>query len=202
MVEEHVLVQQALAGDQEAFAGLVRAYQAPVYNLAYRMLGTQAEAEEAAQETFVRIYRRLNTYDPQQKLSSWVLAIASHYCVDRLRRRRVTLLPLEEAQVPAQTEAAREAPEARLLAREREREIQGLLAELPESYRVVLVLRYWQDLSYQEIAAMLATSESAVKARLHRAREMMAEQVTRRRTTQSTGGLERRVAGHALSASA
>ncbi len=201
MVEEHVLLQRALAGDQEAFAGLVRAYQAPVYNLAYRMLGSQAEAEDAAQETFVRIYRRLGTYDPQQKLSSWVLAIASHYCVDRLRRRRITALPLEESQVPAQAGPAREAPEARLLAHEREREMQALLSELPESYRVVLVLRYWHDLSYEEMAAVLATSESAVKARLHRAREMMAQQMARHRTTQSPGGLERRVAGHALSAS-
>lgn len=202
MVEERVLVRRALAGDQEAFADLVRAYQTPVYNLAYRMLGNRAEAEDAAQETFVRIYRRLNTYDPQQKLSSWVLAIASHYCVDRLRRRRITALPLEEAQVPAAPEAAREAPEARLLAQERAREMQSLLAELPESYRVVLVLRYWQDLSYEEMARVLATSESAIKARLHRAREMMAQHVAKRRTTQSAGGLERRVAGHALSASA
>ncbi len=202
MVEEHVLVQRALAGDQDAFAGLVRAYQAPVYNLAYRMLGTQAEAEDAAQETFVRIYRRLSTYDPQQKLSSWVLAIASHYCVDRLRRRRITALPMDEVQVPPAPEAAGEAPEARLLAGEREHEIQSLLAELPEAYRVVLVLRYWQDLSYEEMAAVLATSASAIKARLHRAREMMAQQMASRRTTQPPAGLERRVAGHALSASA
>ncbi len=201
MVEEHLLVQRALAGDQQAFAGLVRAYQTPVYNLAYRMLGTAAEAEEAAQETFIRVYRRLNTYDSQHKLSSWVLAIASHYCVDRLRRRRMTLLPLEEGQAPAQVEPPREAPEARLLAREREREIQSLLAELPADYRVVLILRYWQDLSYQEIAEALGTSESAIKARLHRARELMGQYLARRQTMQPKDTVERRVAGHALPAS-
>jgi RNA polymerase sigma-70 factor (ECF subfamily) len=197
MVEEHELVQQALAGDQEAFAGLVRAYQGPVYNLAYRMLGTAADAEEAAQETFVRIYRRLGTYDQAHKFSSWVLAIASHYCVDRLRRRRVTV-PLDDVQVPEPPAAAREAPEARALAREKEREIQRLLAELPESYRLVLVLRYWHDLSYEEMARTLGTSESAVKARLHRARAAMAQHMAKRQAIQPICKLERRVAGHAL----
>ncbi len=197
MVEEHLLVQRALAGDQEAFAGLVRAYQGPVYNLAYRMLGNPAEAEEAAQETFVRIYQRLATYDPQQKLSSWVLAIASHYCIDRLRRRRILPLPLEESPAEEQSEPS-EAPEPTLLAREREREIQSLLAQLPEAYRLVLVLRYWQDLSYEEMARVLHTSESAVKARLHRARELMARHLSSSSENQPAHRLERRMARHAL----
>ena len=192
MVEEHILVQRALVGDREAFAGLVRAYQGPVYNLAYRMLGNPAEAEEAAQETFVRIYQRLGTYDPQQKLASWVLAIASHYCIDRLRRRKVSLsleeAPDQEASEPTET------PEPALLAQEREGEIQALLAGLPEGYRLVLVLRYWQDLSYEEMARVLGTSESAVKARLHRARELMARHLSKRQETQPIRGLERRVA--------
>jgi RNA polymerase sigma-70 factor (ECF subfamily) len=197
MIEERVLVQRALAGDREAFAGLVRAYQGPVYNLAYRMLGSPAEAEEAAQETFVRVYQRLATYDPQQKLSSWVLAIASHYCIDRLRRRRLVSLPLDEAPAQEAAEPA-EAPELALLAQEREREIQTLLAGLPEAYRLVLVLRYWQDLSYEEMARLLGTSESAVKARLHRAREMMAQHLAKRQEVRPVRGLERRVARHAV----
>ncbi|HOG47812.1 MAG TPA: sigma-70 family RNA polymerase sigma factor [Anaerolineae bacterium] len=201
MVDEHLLAQRALAGDQAAFAELVHAYQGPVYNLAYRMLGTAAEAEEAAQETFVRVYRRLDTYDPQLKFSSWILSIASHYCVDRLRRRRIVPLSLEEEQVEPR-EPADEAPERRLLAAEREQEIQGLLAQLPEAYRIVLVLRYWHDLSYQEIANTLGTSESAIKAKLHRARESMAQHLARRQATQPTSGLERRVTGHALPRSA
>lgn len=198
MTEEYTLVQRALAGDRDAFAALVQAYQGPVYNLAYRMLGNPAEAEEAAQETFVRIYRRLGTYDPERKLASWVLAIASHYCIDRLRRRRLVSLPLEEVQIDPPSEPA-EGPEPRLLAREKEREIQALLAELPEAYRLVLVLRYWQDLSYEEMARTLGTSESAVKARLHRARALMAQHLARRQGRQPALGLERRVAGHALS---
>jgi RNA polymerase sigma-70 factor, ECF subfamily len=198
MNEERVLIQRAQAGDQEAFGGLVRAYQGPVYNLAYRMLGTPMEAEEAVQETFLRVYRGMKSYDPQQKLSSWILAIASHYCVDRLRRRRMTWLSLEDAPAAALAETTSEAPERGFLDREKEQEMQQLLSSLPETYRVVLVLRYWQDLSYEEIAEMLGSTESAVKSRLHRARELMADFVARQQTEQSSKRVERRVAGHAL----
>ena len=89
-------VLQAQRGQQEAFARLVEAYQVPVYNLAYRMLGSAVEAEDAAQETFLRAYTRLDSYDPTYKFSSWILSIASHHCVDRLRRRRGSSLSLDE----------------------------------------------------------------------------------------------------------
>lgn len=198
MDEERALIEQALAGDQVAFGGLVKAYQVPVYNLAYRMLGTAAEAEEAAQETFLRVYRRLKTYDAEFKFSSWILAIASHYCVDRLRRRRLVWLPFETAPAAATAGVAEDVPEHRFLQREKEEEIGKLLVRLPEAYRVVIVLRYWQDLSYEEMAAVLGTSESAVKSRLHRAREMMAEHLAPRQSRPVTNGLGRSIAGHAL----
>jgi RNA polymerase sigma-70 factor (ECF subfamily) len=196
---ERTLVQQALTGDREAFGSLVRAYQAPVYNVAYRMLGTSMEAEEATQETFLRVYRRLHTYDEQQKLSSWILAIASHYCVDRLRRRRITWLPLEDEPGLAASETAETSPERSYLEQEREQEMQGLLACLPEGYRLVLVLRYWHDLSYEEMARVLSTTESAVKSKLHRAREMLATHMTQRQSETIGSRLERRMAGHAVS---
>ncbi len=196
---ERVLVERALSGDQDAFGALVQAYQGAVYNLAYRMLGTAAEAEEAAQETFIRVYRRLSTYDRQLKLSSWVLAIASHYCVDRLRRRRLTWLSLDSVPDAAVAVEPSEAPEAGLLQREKERELHDLLGLLPEAYRLVLVLRYWNDLSYEEMAQMLDTSESAVKSRLHRAREMLAAHLAPRRARPTSERLERSLAGHALS---
>jgi len=197
MEDECVLVERARAGDREAFAGLVQAYQTPVYNLAYRMLGTAGEAEEATQETFLRLYRRLDTYDAQQKLSSWVLAIASHHCIDRLRRRRTVHLSLDEVPEAAMP-SADEAPEHGLLQREREQEMQEMLATLPESYRLVIVLRYWYDLSYEEMAQTLGSSASAVKSRLHRARELLAASLARRSAEQPTRRLERRLPGHAL----
>ena len=96
MEEEKIWIRQAVAGDHKAFTRLVEAYQIPVYNLAYRMLGEAREAEDAAQETFLRAYTRLTTYQIDKKFSSWLLAIASHHCIDRLRRRRFTWLSLDE----------------------------------------------------------------------------------------------------------
>jgi RNA polymerase sigma-70 factor (ECF subfamily) len=172
--DEGTLIRRAQAGDQAAFGQLVQVYQRPVYNLAYRMLGTTAGAEEAAQEAFLRAYRYLHTYHSEKKFSSWLLSIASHYCIDSLRRQRTPPVALDEAPVAALAGPAEQMPEAATLERERQQEVQTLLARLPDSYRLALVLRYWHDLSYEEMARVLGISEQAVKSRLHRARAMMA----------------------------
>lgn len=168
-------VQRAQGGDHEAFARLVEAYQMPVFNLAYRMLGSATEAEDAAQETFLRAYTRLKTYDPARKFSSWILSVASHYCIDRLRRRRGGTLSMEELQHWRWMPDERPQPEDRLLNSERDRRIRQALSELPEQYRLAIILRYWHDLSYEEIAEITESTQSAVKSRLHRARLAMIE---------------------------
>lgn len=173
MEEEKVWIQRALAGDQEAFACLVQAYQTAVYNLTYRMMGNAVEAEDAAQETFLKAYTRLKTYDSERKFSSWLLAIASHYCIDRLRQRRFAL-SLEELP-PWRWLASGSQPEEIVVQSEERDEVRQLLAQLPPHYRAAVILRYWYDLSYQEIAEATETTESAVKSTLYRARRMMAQ---------------------------
>jgi RNA polymerase sigma-70 factor (ECF subfamily) len=179
---EGTWVRQARTGDQGAFARLVEAYQVPVFNLAYRLLGNSTEAEDAAQETFIRAYTRLDTYDPERRFSSWLLAITSHYCVDMLRRRRITALSLED--LPPMVELAMPTaaqPEHVVIRRQDARAVQQLLNALPPAYRMPVILRYWYDMSYQEIAETMSVTESTVKTRLHRARAMMA------RVAQGTG---------------
>jgi RNA polymerase sigma-70 factor (ECF subfamily) len=173
MEEETVWIQRALAGDQEAFACLVEAYQTAVYNLAYRMLGNAVEAEDAAQETFLRAYTRLGTYDPDRKFSSWLLAITSHHCIDCLRRRRFAL-SLDELP-PWRWPAGSSRPEETVIRGEERDEVRQLLDQLPPHYRATVILRYWYDLSYQEIAEAMETTESAVKSTLYRARRMLAQ---------------------------
>jgi RNA polymerase sigma-70 factor, ECF subfamily len=172
--QELTWVLQARKGDQSAFAKLVEAYQMPVYNLAYRMLGTPNEAEDAAQETFLRAYTRLDTYDASRKFSSWILSIASHHCVDRLRRRHGTTVSMEEIMSWRWVPDDLPRPEEQTMQHEDRAVIRRLLDQLPAPYRLVIVLRYWHDLSYEEIAEVTHTTESAVKSRLHRAREVMA----------------------------
>ena len=175
VTDEADWIKMARAGDQSAFGRLVVAYQTPVYNLAYRMLGNAAEAEEAAQETFLRAYTHLRSYDPQRAFRSWLLSIASHYCIDRLRRRRITWLPLEdELAMPDSLTSHSPGPEAAVAQREREEHVQGLLTELSPTDRAAITLRYWYDCSYEEIAETLDLTVSAVKSRLHRARRTLA----------------------------
>jgi len=178
--QERLWIQQALAGDRAAFSRLVEVYQVPVYNLAYRMLGNAAEAEEAAQETFLRAYTKLRTYDPERKFSTWLLSIASHYCIDRIRRRRFTWLSLDEQPelLPVSESGGGNLPEQAALTNEAREEVRRLLDGLEPGYRIPIVLRYWYDMAYSEIAEVMEISESAVKSRLHRARRRLAELVT------------------------
>ena len=105
MQDELVCIRRAKAGDHQAFAQLVAQYQRQVYNLCYRMLGSASDAEEAAQETFLRAFSRLKTFDEKRKFSTWLLSIGSHYCIDCLRRRRFTWLDIDD--VAPRLEASR-----------------------------------------------------------------------------------------------
>ncbi len=178
---ERAWVKEALAGNEESFIQLADAYAKPVYNLAYRMLGNAAEAEDAAQETFIRVYTRLQTYDPSRKFSSWLLSIASHHCIDRLRRRRNNFVSLDELPPWNEPACEEESPVQKLVRKEREETIRRLLDQLPPDYRLAMVLRYWYDLSYDEMAEVTGSTISAIKSRLHRARLRMAELLTEER---------------------
>ncbi len=177
MNEEHVWLEKARRGDKTAFGQLIEAYQGPVYNLAYRMLGNSGEAEEAAQEAFIRAYTRLDSYDPAHKFSTWLLSITSNYCIDQIRKRRAVLLSIDEPLPPhpALHSDNNKGPEAQFMAQEREQLVQELLSNLPAEYRQAVVLRYWYDMSYEEIAEVQETTVSAVKSRLFRARRELAE---------------------------
>jgi len=165
-------------GNAAAFTRLVEAYQRPVYNLAYRMLGNADEAEEAAQETFLRVYTQLGTYQPGRKFSSWLFSIASHHCIDVLRRRRLTWLSIEDEEAPAEILTSdAPGPEDTMLQNEQETTVRKMLATLPPDYRLPVVLRYWNELSYEEIAEATHSTVSAVKSKLFRARAMLANQV-------------------------
>ncbi|MBC8098980.1 MAG: sigma-70 family RNA polymerase sigma factor [Armatimonadetes bacterium] len=171
-------VSAAIAGDQEAFAELVYSFQDAVYNLCYRLLGERTEAEDCTQEAFLKAYANLRRYDIERPFKTWLLTIASNHCIDRLRKRRMTWVSIDEP-LPATLALASSdpQPEQAALANERSRRIQALLDELPEEYRAAVVLRYWYDYSYVEIAEMLTTTESAIKSRLFRARQMLADKL-------------------------
>ena len=168
-------LERARRGDEQAFAELVEAYQRPVFNLCYRMLGEAGDAEDAAQESFLRAHNNMRRYDPTRSFSTWLLSIASHHCIDRLRRRtRAPQLSLDGPLPPQWTTSSAPRPEQMVTARQERERVRQVLDTLPADYRAAVVLRYWYDLSYEEIAEAMDTTESAIKSRLHRARRMMA----------------------------
>ncbi len=175
--DEGVWLDQARDGDRDAFGKLIGAYQTPVFNLAYRMLGNADEAEQAAQEAFIRAWTRLDAYKPAHKFSTWLLSITSNFCIDQIRKRRAILLSIDEPLPthPALMSETSSLPEARVAESEQQVVVQNLLETLPADYRQAVVLRYWYDMSYEEIAEVMETTVSAIKSRLFRARRQLAK---------------------------
>ncbi|NIN65309.1 MAG: sigma-70 family RNA polymerase sigma factor [Anaerolineae bacterium] len=162
---EAQLVVKAQRGDEDAFEQLVRAHQRYVFNLAYRVLGDYREAEDVAQETFVRAWRGLPSFRAESRFTTWLYRIARNVCLNRLPRLQAEL---------TQTELLGETPADVFNAKERRAFVHAELARLPEKYRLVLTLRYLQDLSYAEIADVLNLPLGTVKTHLHRGREALA----------------------------
>ncbi|MBM3131038.1 MAG: sigma-70 family RNA polymerase sigma factor [Chloroflexi bacterium] len=177
-MEESLLIARAQRGDQSGFAQLVEMYQTPVYNLAYRMLSNVNDAEDAAQETFLRAFAQLKTFRVDQKFATWLLSICAHHCIDRLRRRKFFWLSLEDKVLEEALASDAPEPDDVALRAENAHEIAQSLERLAPAYRLVVVLKYWHDQSVEEIARTTGDSVSAVKVKLHRARKMLAREMT------------------------
>jgi RNA polymerase sigma-70 factor, ECF subfamily len=184
MTTDAELVTAALAGSQAAYHELVLRFERPVFSLVARMVHDAATAEDLAQEIFVKAFRRLGTYDPGRKFSSWLFKIAHNTTIDHLRRGMPETVPLESDREEGGNLAAvladgaaedpRSAAERRQMARALERAIAGLRPE----YREAVVLRYVEGLSYEEICAVTGMPLGTVKTNLHRARKELAGAMT------------------------
>ncbi len=178
MNDELTWILQAQQGSDEAFTKLVEEHQTHVYNLCYRMLGEPEAAEDAAQESFLRAYQNLHRYDQSRPFATWLLSIAAHYCIDRLRRRKLSIFSIDEENDDGSTyeiaDPASLDPEAESVKREDRDRLHILLKDLDETDRAAVIMRYWYDFSEVEIANSLKLTVSAVKSRLHRSRRALA----------------------------
>jgi len=181
------LAAAAAAGSQEAFRTLVQRHQDRVYRLVVRMVRDAAVAEDITQETFLKAYRALPSYDPHWKLGSWLLKIAHNATIDHLRRQRLDTRPLEapvdeDAAGPIDTLADESLPSPEQSARGRAlaRELQRAVEALEPAYRELVLLRFQEGLAYQEIAAITGLPLGTVKVRLHRGRKRLAEALAAR----------------------
>jgi RNA polymerase sigma-70 factor, ECF subfamily len=177
------LMQLVGAGDTVAFEELVERHQRLVVGTVARMLGSNSDVEDIAQQVFVRVWKSARRYVPRAKFTTWLLKIARNLVFNELRRRfRHAHLPLqvesEEEERPIKDERAR-APDASLLERELQGAIEAAIAELPETQRLAVVLRRYDDLSYEEISDVLDQSVPAVKSLLFRARTELRTRLSR-----------------------
>ena len=178
MTDEKAWVLQAQQGSDEAFTNLVETYQKPVYNLCYRMVGEPEEAEDAAQETFLRAYQNLHRYDPSRSFGTWIFSIAAHYCIDRLRKRKFAMFSMDAENEDGSSfelpDPDSPNPEAESVTKEERDRLHLMLKDLDATDRAAVIMRYWYDYSEVEIAKSLKLTVSAVKSRLHRSRRALA----------------------------
>ncbi len=182
--DEQALIKNAQAGDTNAFAALVTKHGVLVYNLALRTLCDPQEAEDVAQETFVRAWQALPRFRADSRLSTWLYRIATNLCYNRLpqlKRELAALDPDTEIDLPDE----RQVVEGALLSSELINQVQTAVNQLPESYRLLITLRHVQGLSYTEIAAVTNLSIGAVKTGIFRARQQLRQMLTQELRTEN-----------------
>lgn len=178
-----LLLRRCLAGDEAAYRDLVRRYQRAVYSVAFRMVRSAEDAEDLTQETFVRVFKALDRYDPARPFQAWLFTITSRLAIDHIRRRRMKTVPLFRAEPGSEEEHAVELedpglkPDQLAVHSQEEAGVRDLIDSLPPHYRIVVLLRHQQDLSYEEIAEMLHLPLGTVKARIHRARALLKQRL-------------------------
>ncbi len=181
--EDLEVIRAVLAGDEDAFRRLVDRYGAPIFNLAYRMTGNAADAEELAQDAFLQAYGRLADFRVGSRFHPWLYTIALNLCRNHLRRRAlVSWVPFQSSRREGQEidPAERGAgPEEALLERESEERLQKAVDALPVKYREVFLLRQSEGLSYEEIASVTGLPLGTVEVRLFRARKRLLEALER-----------------------
>jgi RNA polymerase sigma factor (sigma-70 family) len=175
--EDLLLIERCKRGDQVAYALLLRKYQNSVYNLCRKMVRNPEEARDLSQEAFVKTFATLERYNPIYAFSSWLFKITANLCIDHIRKQRMKLFSIddpvdgEEGPIARQLEDPSQRPDEASERAELGNRIRAAIDKLPEHYRVILLLRHQEQLSYDEIAQRLDVPLGTVKARIHRARE-------------------------------
>lgn len=177
---DQALAAQAAAGRQSAFRELLSRYEKPVFALVYRMVRDRALAEDLAQETFIRAFSAIGSYNPRYKFSSWIFKIANNLTIDHLRRKRLDTVSIhgaphavtedEQARTSLDLESPDERPDTYVENRELGSEIEAAIGRLRPEYKSVTILRHVEGYSYKEIAEIMELPLGTVKTYIHRAR--------------------------------
>lgn len=169
------LVQRTLDGDMDSFSVLVERYQKQIFSLTYRLTNDPEEAQDLAQEVFIHIYKVLGKYDQERKFFSWMYKVATNVCYNALRRgKKEQTVALDKViEIVPLISNSETHPEEYFQRRETQDIVRKAVAELPDKYRLPLVLRYLEDLTYKEIAEYMDLPLTTIETRLYRGKAML-----------------------------
>lgn len=176
-------INEVLRGNDEAFADIVTQFQNGVYHVCYRMLRNAEESEDVAQETFIRAYTKLDTFDQKRKFSTWIYRIATNLCIDYLRKKKpdysldATVPGTEGLDMYSQLASSDDSPDDEVVTLETNDTVLDAIDQLSETYRSVIILRYLKELPLKEISEILDIPLGTVKTRVHRGREQLRKQL-------------------------
>jgi RNA polymerase sigma-70 factor (ECF subfamily) len=167
---------------EREFEEIYREHHRRVFNLCAYLLNSRGAAEDATHEVFLRAHRRIETYNPELPFSSWILKVASNYCIDILRRRGMEkrLFGMDVSEIPAPS-SSQPNPLGEMLSSERGKSVRRALASLPDKFRTPLVLAYYNDFKYDEIADILDVPRNTVATLLFRGKQLLREKLKKER---------------------
>ncbi len=180
-LEDYEFVKKAIEGDQKSFTFLMERYQNAIYHTMYRMVGSKEDADDLTQEAFGKAFNKLSTYAPRYAFSTWLFKIASNNCIDHIRKKRLILLSIDESienEGSGQTfsnnlKSSNLDPEQKFIQEQRISLMRTLMGQLSDKYRLMIELRFFEELTYEEIAEELNIPLGTVKAQLFRAKEIL-----------------------------
>ncbi|MDR3239288.1 MAG: sigma-70 family RNA polymerase sigma factor [Clostridiales bacterium] len=181
---DYELIQSCLQGNQDSFAELIARYKNLVYSVILRMVNDREEANDLAQDVFLKLYKNLDKYYPDYKFSTWTIRIATNHVIDYRRRKKQETVSMEEVEYELGTD---DSPENAYIRQEQKQELNQMLVDLPDMYKIPIVLYHEQDLSYQEIADIIHEPLSKVKNRIFRGRRMLKESLLNLRKKEQAG---------------
>ncbi len=176
IMTDQEVIKAVLGGNKDAFEEIIKRYKNLVFALIHRMTNDYEEANDTAQEIFIRIYRNLDKYNPEYKFATWIITITTNYIIDQRRKKKQETVPIDDVEFGIAGEGS---PEESYIKAERSRELFSLIEELPEIYRVPLLLYHKDGLSYTEISDKTKESLSKVKNRIFRGRKMLRDKLVK-----------------------
>lgn len=176
MEEEQLWIKQVLAGDKEAYANIINKYKNQLYATVLRMTRNPQDAQDFVQDSFIKVYNNLDKYNASGSFSSWLYRVAINHCMDEFRKKQYTTVKVE---IDEQLVVNPNHPEVIFLKTEKSRQLERLVSTLPDDERLIILLRYVNEVNYEEISEIAGVPLSTVRNKLHRAKKKMRETMKR-----------------------